>query len=182
LPIKPSTYDAITEAAFLTFSKTPGASLDDVAQVAGVGRATLYRHFKNRRVLMVALARIAVAELDAAVDAATLTAKTHGEGLKLALSAIVPLADRQWFLANEPLHDDQKLAETYQSGAQELHREIDRARAEGVFASDVPTFWIAETFDNLVYAAWSCVKEGRATPAQAADLAWRTLISGTGGE
>ena len=43
-----SSRDAIIEAAFAVFSKNPGAPLADVAGRAGVGRATLHRHFASR--------------------------------------------------------------------------------------------------------------------------------------
>ena len=180
--IKPTSRQAIIEAAFETFNRRPGASLGDVAARAGVGRATLHRHFRSRDELIEVLAQEAMAELNAAVDAATADAPTHTEGLRLALAAIIPLADRQWFLAQEPVEPESEIARAYERDRAELATEIEAAKAEGAFAKTIPTAWIAETYENLIYAAWTMVRDGEATPAQAADLAWRTLTRGLQGD
>lgn len=178
--IRPTSRDAIIEAAFQTFSKNPGASLADVAARAGVGRATLHRQFKGRDDLMVALARTAVRELDDAVEAATANAPSHTDALRISLEAIIPLADRYWFLAREPVENDPDITNEYDRQMRDLAEAVDAARKEGGFASDVPTAWIVQAFDNLIYAAWEMVRTGEATPGQAASLAWRTLTSGLG--
>ncbi|MEO1141764.1 MAG: TetR/AcrR family transcriptional regulator [Pseudomonadota bacterium] len=176
--IKLSSRDAILEAAFQTFNEKPGASLGDVADRAGVGRATLHRHFSSRQTLMVALAKTALKELNEAIDTATADAQSHTEGLRLSLAAVIPLANRQWFLSHETLEDDPDIANAHKKEVAVLHREIEAARAEGSFAADLPTMWIAEAYENLIYAAWTMVREEEATPTQAADMAWRTFIKG----
>lgn len=176
--IKPSSQEAVLEAAFLTFNERPGASLGDVAERAGVGRATLHRHFSSRRALMVALAKTALKELNDAVETATEDARSHTDGLRLSLAAIIPLANRQWFLSHELFDDDAEVTIAFEADIAELHKEIEAAKAEGSFATGLPTKWIAETYENLIYAAWTMVREEEATPSQAADMAWRTFIKG----
>ena len=180
--IRPDTRIAILEAGFQVFSTDPSASLGDVADHAGVGRATLHRYFASREILMIALAKQAMAELNEAVDAATANAESHTHGLRLALDAIIPLANRQAFLANQPVDDDPEIAAAYQADLAELRDEIDAARGEGLFSPDVPTEWIAQTYDALIYAAWQMVRDGHATPRQASGLAWRTLTLGLNGD
>lgn len=179
--IRPNSKDAILEAAFQTFSRSPGASLGDVAKHAGVGRATLHRHFSSREALMVALSRTAIEELNAAVDAAVSDAASHTDGLKRALAAMIPLAERQWFLAHEPVPDDPSIVAAYKSDRAELCAEIEVAKKEGAFDAAIPTEWIAETYENLIYGAWAMVRDGKLTASQAADLAWRTFTQGLGG-
>ncbi len=176
--IRPNTSDAIIEAAFKVLSENPTASLADVSQHAGVGRATLHRHFAGRPELMRALAKIALKELDDSVEEATRDAESYTEGLRLALFAIVPLANRQWFLAHQGVENDPEIREAYQSSLEELHRDIEAAKSEGTFDAYVPTSWVVEAYENLIYAAWSLVRSGEATPKQAAELAWRTLSNG----
>jgi len=178
--IRPQTRDAIIEAAFQIFGGNPGASLADVAERAGVGRATLHRHFSGRDDLMVELARTAVRELDAAIDTAVADAPSHSEALRLSLKAIIPLASRQWFLAREPVEDDPGVTADYERQMRELSDAIDAAKSEGCFGADVPTAWIAQAYDGVIYAAWEMVRAGDATPNQAAALAWRTLTTGLG--
>ena len=179
--IRPTTRDAIVEAAFDVFSQNQAASLGDVAMRAGVGRATLHRHFPGRPELMRALAKIAIAELDDAVEQATENAKSYEEGFRLSLFAIVPLANRQWFLANEGLEADPEIAAVYDASLQELRDDVEAAKKEGAFDPNVPTAWIVEAYENLIYAAWSLVRSGEATPKQAAEFAWRTLSQGLKG-
>ncbi|MEM1316029.1 MAG: helix-turn-helix domain-containing protein, partial [Pseudomonadota bacterium] len=50
--IRLSSRDAILEAAFQLYARRPDASLAEVAQRAGVGRATLHRHFGSREALI----------------------------------------------------------------------------------------------------------------------------------
>ncbi len=180
--IRPETRDAITEAAFEVFSEHPTASLGDIAKRAGVGRATLHRHFPGRPELMRALAGIALTELEQAVETTIAGAQSSAEEFRLSIHAIVPLANRQWFLAHEAPQADPATAEAYAASRAELLRDIEQAKTEGVFDAHVPTEWIAEAYDNLIYAAWSLVRSGEATPKQAADLAWRTLSSGLKGD
>lgn len=176
--IKPSSREAIIEAAFQMFSKNPGASLGDVADYAGVGRATLHRHFSSRDTLMLELAQIALSELNDAVNASVVDAASHTEGLRLSLQAVIPLANRQWFLSHETMTDDPELAAAYAADIKALHDEIELAKSEGSIAEELPTKWVAEVYENLIYAAWTMVREEEATPTQAADLAWRTFLRG----
>src|ERR1700733_10026981 len=49
-------YEALLSAASEMFSsRGPDAPLDEIARLAGVGNATLYRHFPTRRDLLVAV-------------------------------------------------------------------------------------------------------------------------------
>lgn len=177
MKIRPDTRTAIIEAAFTVFGANPGAGLADVARHAGVGRATLHRHFKGRDDLMAALAGIALQEIDDAVRIATKGASTHTEGLRLTLAAIIPLGNRQGFLAHERIVAPDLTAQEARQNEAMIHA-INAAKDEGTFAADVPTDWVAATFDNLIYTAWLQVKAQNLTPDQAAALAWRTLTSG----
>ncbi|WP_299613132.1 TetR/AcrR family transcriptional regulator [uncultured Tateyamaria sp.] len=171
--------DLILEAAFEVFSQNPGASLADVAKQAGVGRATLHRHYAGRDELMVALTLAAAQELDEAVNAAVADCKTYTEGLEVALGAILPLAARHMFLATEPATHDPRVAEVYASQTRDLTHDVDMAKAEGTFDPHIPTEWIVQAYENLIYAGWAMVSAGDATPKQASALAWRTLTRGT---
>ncbi|GAA6165381.1 TetR/AcrR family transcriptional regulator [Pelagimonas sp. KU-00592-HH] len=175
------TETSIIEAGFAVFAAKPTATLADVAEAAGVGRATLHRHFKGREDLMIALAHRAMEELDAAVEAATKNATSYTEGLRLALEAMIPLAERQMFLEKEPLDNVPSIAEARKRDALELAEAVEEAKAEGGFAQDVPTPWIVQAYENLLFAAWTMVRDGEATHRQAAALAWRTLQSGVRG-
>ncbi|MEM9344617.1 MAG: TetR/AcrR family transcriptional regulator [Pseudomonadota bacterium] len=176
--VRVSTRDAILEAGFAIFSRSPDASLADVAAHAGVGRATLHRHFESRDVLMVALAQAAMDELNFAVDTAVSDAESHLDGLEKALYAVIPLADRQLFLAQERVEQDPKIAAAYDADRRELVDALRGAQAEGALDASVAPEWLAAAYDSLIYAAWEMVRDGDATPKQAAAFAWRVFIKG----
>ena len=178
--LRPTSRDAIIEAAFEVFSRNPGASLSDVSDRAGVGRATLHRHFASRADLVRELALIAIEEMDAAVDAACESVPSHGEALRRSLSALIPLGARHGFLALEPIEDDPEIAAEFDRQTRETREAVEKAKGEGVFDPAVPTGWVVQAYDNLLYAAWESVRAGEATHDQAADLAWRTLTTGLG--
>ncbi|MGW5715162.1 TetR/AcrR family transcriptional regulator [Amycolatopsis sp. NPDC003865] len=66
------TRSAILEAAARALGRRPDAGIAEIADEAGVGRATLYRHFPTRDSLLRSLAEAGIAELDAAFAAANL--------------------------------------------------------------------------------------------------------------
>lgn len=178
--IRPSTRDAIIAAAFDVLSRDPSASLSEIADRAGVGRATLHRHFAGRDDLIHALALIATEEMDEAAEAACKNAASYGDAFQRMLKALIPLGDRHGFLAREPIEDDPEIAAEFKRQADETRAMIEEAKREGVFDPHVPTDWINQAFDHLLYAAWESVKAGEVTHEQAADLAWRTLTKGLG--
>ncbi|MEM8616850.1 MAG: helix-turn-helix domain-containing protein [Pseudomonadota bacterium] len=180
--LRPPTRTAIIEAAFEIFSRDPSASLSEVSERAGVGRATLHRHFPSRDALVRALALIAIEEMDAAADAATAGAPNYTTAFQRMLSALIPLGSRHGFLALEPIEGDPEIADAFARQQRETSELIDACKAEGLFELTVPTDWISQVFDHLLYAAWESIKAGETTPKQASDLAWRTLTRGLSGQ
>ena len=179
--IRPQTRDAIIEAAFQLFKANPKASLGDIAQHAGVGRATLHRYFPSRDELVIELAKIALQELDDAADQAADQAESYTDAIKLILQALVPLADRQWFLANSAVDANPEIQEAYHRQAKEMADVVEQAKLEGGVGQEWPAAWVVEVLDALLFAAWEMVRKEEATEKQAAELAWNTFVNGLGG-
>ena len=177
-PIRPSTKDAIMEAAFELLSRNLGASLTEIAERAGVGRATLHRYFASREDLMRTLAMTALKEMDAAAEDACADATSYAEAARRTLEALIPLGDRFGFLELEPLEDDPDLKVAYDRQRRETEEMVEAAKREGLFDKAIPTSWIVQAYDHLLFAGWESVKAGETTSDQAADLAWLTLTNG----
>ena len=180
MKIRLTTRDAILESAFQLYKETPTASLADIAEHAGIGRATLHRHFSSRNDLLIELARVAIVELDTAAETAAADAKSYTEALMLVMREIIPLADRQWFLSNEAVENNPAILKEYKRQSREMDDLIEQAKKEGGFDKAIPTIWIRQSFDGLLFVAWEMIRNGNATVNQASELAWNTLLKGTG--
>ena len=179
-PVRLSSKDSILEAAFVVFSRDAGASLAEVAMQAGVGRATLHRHFSSRDDLVKTLALLAIEEMDAAVEEACADAQSATDVLRLSLAALIPLGDRHGFITQHPIESDSEIAQQFREADDATRAMVEAAQGEGLFDSAVSAHWITHVYNALLFAGWESVKQGETTPQQAADLAWRSLTSGLG--
>ena len=178
-PLRPPTRQAILDAAIDTFARNSGASLSEIATRAGVGRASLHRHFASRADLIAAASRQCMDEIEAATAEALKDAQTARERLSRMLEAVVPLGDRYHFLVSETV-DDESVRKRYQEELDWLAQLVDDLKTEGVIAPDAPRSWAVANIDAQVWLAWSEVAAGNLAPAHAADLALRTLLEGLG--
>ena len=178
-PLRLPMRQALLDAAIDTFARNPGASLSDVANRAGVGRASLHRHFRSRSDLVAAAARQCRDEIDAATAGALEDARTARDRLSRMLRAVVPLGDRYHFLASETV-DDEDARKRYERDLDWLADLVADLEADGVIAADVPRSWVVANIDAQVWLAWSEVAAGNLAPVHAADLVLRTLLEGLG--
>ena len=82
------------------------ASMNDVAEAAGVARATVYRYFPNREALLDELARAAVSDVDARLASARIDEVSPEEGIARAVRALVDVGNSFVLLARERLRSD----------------------------------------------------------------------------
>ena len=177
--LRPPVKEAIIDAAIDTLARNPGASLSEIAARAGVGRASLHRHFSSRGHLVTAITLQCMDEIDAATDEAVAGARTARERLSRMLEVVIPLGDRYHFLAAE-VFDDAALRARHEVDLEWLGGLVDDLKEEGAMAPDVPRGWAVANIDALVWLAWSEVAAGNLAPADAAGLAFRTLLQGLG--
>ena len=179
--MKKDTREILLDAAITVFSKNPGAPISDVADFAGVGRATLYRHFPSRDELMRELVLGSYRQMNEAL-APVLDTNLTGAGLLLGvLEAVIPLGDRYYFLLTERTFDDDPEIKALQTqDEQEWGELVQHLKAKKVIANDVPDAWVISALEALIYAAWESVHEGYVARREAHKLVYRTLISGLG--
>ena len=177
--LRPTARRAIVDAAIRLWAVNPGASLSEVALRAGVGRATLHRHFRGREALLAEVARICLEEMRDAVGTALAPQASARERLRGMFEAVVPLGDRYSFLHREPLADED-VAAGYRAQLDWTAKVVSDLKAEGDVAPDVPSAWVVGQIDQLVWTAWNQVARGRVAAADAASLCVRTLLEGLG--
>lgn len=177
--LRPPMREAILDAAIDVLGRNPGASLSEVAERAGVGRASLHRHFPSRDNLVAAVIRRCMDETDAATAAAIRDAGSARETLSRMLEAVIPLGDRYNFLASLSSLDAE-LRTRNEANLEWLAELIDSLKEEGVIAPEVPRAWAAANIDAQIWIAWTEVAAGRLAAAHAADLVLHTLLEGLG--
>ncbi len=176
---KASTRAALLQAATVTLAKNPGASLNDVAEAAGVGRATLYRYFASREALLHTLALEAIRKTDEAIAPIRAQELGNRETLKQIVEALIPLGDAFHFLMSElAIYSHPEVSAAYERHFQSLETLVNAIKAEGGFSRDVPTAWGVITIDTLIWSAWSSVESGYIARRDAAPIVFRTLFKG----
>ena len=123
------------------------ASMNDVAEAAGVARATVYRYFPNRETLLDELARAAVSDVDARLESARVDEMAPEEGIARAVRALVDVGDGFVLLARE-----RRLSDTEQfdrSLIQPLRRLFDRGQAGEDIRDDISSDRLTESLIGL---------------------------------
>lgn len=175
--IRPSTREAILRAAIRALARDGAATTSEIALAAGVGRATLHRHFRTREDLIDAVQARCLEETEAAVRQRSRWGATPRERLEDMLDAVVPLGDRYAFLARSDTTDS-ALRAAYVAQLAWLEALVEDLKNAGDVDHALPTSWVVAQIDRLVWTTWGELAAGRLAPRDATALALRTLIHG----
>lgn len=171
---------AILEAAADVLAVSPGASLNEVARRAGLARATLYRHFPSREALLAAIREEALARAATALAEADLAGGSVRDGLRRAVSALVPLGVRFRILLAEGADADPDFVAARDRTLTPLGQVVARGIASGELDRHADPRWVGVVLAGLLMSAVRAAAAGVIEPAQAGDLVCRTLLDGLG--
>ncbi|MEU8703108.1 TetR/AcrR family transcriptional regulator [Streptomyces sp. NPDC091387] len=147
-------------AALLTRKST--ATMDEVAKAAGIGRATLHRHFAGRDALVRALENLGIQEFEAALDAAELDRGTSQEALRRFVAALEPSAGLLSFLVSEnQLFEGDELNEGWDRLDARVSAFFRRGQERGEFRIDLTPAWLTEALYGLIGTCAWAVQAGR---------------------
>lgn len=169
---------AILDAAVDVLAADPSASLAEVARRAGLGRATLYRHFPSREALREAIRQEALARAEAALAGAGLDDVPAREGVRRAAEVLVPLGMRFRVLLAEGADVDPEFVAARDRALAPLLGLVARAGVEQ--GSAVSPAWTGMVLANLLVTAARAADAGVVAQEDAADLVVRTLFDGLG--
>jgi TetR/AcrR family transcriptional repressor of mexCD-oprJ operon len=148
---------AILEAATRLLAERGDASMADVADAAGVGRTTLYRHFPTRGALLDSMWRTAVVEAAERLADAGLEDCAVDEGIARALRALLAVGDRYIVLTRERFVGDRQVAE--RELGTPLVGLIERGQKAGVLRNEVEVLVLLEMFGGAIHAGIRLMSE-----------------------
>jgi TetR/AcrR family transcriptional regulator, mexCD-oprJ operon repressor len=140
---------AILEGAAQLFAiEGEQASMNDVAEAAGVARATVYRYFPSRDALLGELARAAVDEVDTRLASARIDEVAPEEGIARAVRALVDVGDSFVLLARQRRRSDPDRLESRLT--QPLRSLFERGQAGGDIREDITSARLTESLIGLI--------------------------------
>ncbi|GAA3127515.1 hypothetical protein GCM10010521_12460 [Streptomyces rameus] len=144
----------ILAAARQKLRDDPDASLDSIAQAAGLARRTFYGHFSNRRALIAELAQEAGQALQQAFAAARVPGSDPLEAMARTALAAWAVGDQYRMLISLGRHHlgEETIRATLAPAREEAIAAIRRGQHEGVFADHVPAPVLARALEALMLA------------------------------
>jgi AcrR family transcriptional regulator len=153
------TAGAILDAAAHVLSEQGNSSsMADVAEAAGVSRATLYRYYPHREALLGALASEALADGAARLADAGLERATVEEAIKRIVRAIVAVGDRYAVLVQEHVKFDAAEAERLLGAP--MRAVFNRGIEEGLLRQDLPVDVLLQLFGGALMSAVKLTQHG----------------------
>ncbi|MBX7468153.1 TetR/AcrR family transcriptional regulator [Streptomyces sp. MAG02] len=149
-----------TAAALLTRKAT--ATMDEMARAAGIGRATLHRHFAGREALVRALEELGIRELEAALDTARLDEDGAPDALRRLVTEVEPVAGLLAFLVTEnQLFETEQMNEGWARIDARVSALFRRGQEQGEFRIDLTPAWLTEALYGLIGSGAWAVQDGR---------------------
>jgi TetR/AcrR family transcriptional regulator, mexCD-oprJ operon repressor len=168
---------AILEAATACLARDPDVSIAEIAAAAGVGRITLYGHFKTRADLVDAVLTRTIERSDHILDATDTTGEPAAALTRLVGSSWQIVHEfRNILLAAQRELPAERIRGIHDRVLRRVQSLIDRGQRAGVFRTDLPKQWLVTTAFSLMHAAAEDVAAGRIHGDDATRLITATLL------
>ncbi|MER7499212.1 helix-turn-helix domain-containing protein [Nonomuraea pusilla] len=171
------TVRAILEAAERVLSRNPSASMEQIAEAAGVARTTVHRRFASRDALVAAMTAWATRRFAEAVDAAHPETTPPVVALYQVTANVLRVKIDWGFAMSRAASADPEAAKVHADVEARCDRLFRRAQAAGVLRADVDASWARRVYYALIHeSAQSRDGDPDALAARLVD----TLLRGVG--
>ena len=171
--------ELILAAAERCLARDPDASMNDIAAEAGLGRVTIYGHFRSRRELVELVVRRVLEAADEAMDAVDLSGDAAGALARLVEATwAVTVRSGSILVAAEKALPPAVVREAHRGGLEERVRAfVAAAQEQGEFRTDLPVDWLVAVFHAVVHAAANEIDAGRLDAERAASAITATMLA-----
>jgi AcrR family transcriptional regulator len=168
----------IVSAARVLLSSDPNAKTDDIAKAAGVGRMTLYGHFRTRAELVDAALMDALRVGDETLSSVDLSGNAREALTRLLASSWQVVAESAALLAAaEEVLPAGRVRDLHEEPVRRMTELIRRGQDQGVFRTDMPITWLVNVVHYILHGAAAEVRAGRLAQRDAADVVTKSVQS-----
>jgi AcrR family transcriptional regulator len=169
---------AILTAAADCLAHNPDTSMAEIASAAGVGRMTLYGHFKTRADLLDAVLTEVIAQAHETLDAVDVSGDPR--------AALSRLTAANWLVVDRLRHvleaaqrelPAERIHQAHERVLGRVQAVIERGQAAGAFRADLPLPWLVGLAVNVMHAAAGEVSAGRLTSGEVPSVVAGTLLA-----
>lgn len=151
--------------------------MHEIAELSGIGRTTLYRHFRTREDLLAAVKAQALADAWTAIEASHPEEGDPETALRRVIAGLVGVGDRYRVIFSEGMpHKEPKQEHLELKKA--LVDLIERGQREGTFSPALTPDWMLAAMGSLIFAAIRHINDGDLARNHAADTVANTLLNG----
>lgn len=173
--IRQSILDA---AADLLITRGDTAIMADLANAAGIGRATLYRYFSTREELMSALSHAAIDDASARLEAADLEHVPVTEALARIFRAILACGAKFEFIRTEHEHLHLDKEDVDRRIGEPIRAVLRRGMEDGTLRSDLPLDVVSNLCGGLIIGAFRSLPFLENGVERVSAVATETLLKG----
>jgi len=168
----------IVSAARACLSRMPDATIDDIAKEAGVGRMTLYGHFRTRPELVEAALVEALRLGEETLSAVDLTGHARDALARLLASSWSLIAESTALLeAAQAVLPAGRIRDLHTASAERMEDLIRRGQKQGVFRTDLPITWLLGAVHYILKGAAEEHRAGRIKTREVTRLVTATVQS-----
>ncbi|GEB34733.1 MULTISPECIES: TetR/AcrR family transcriptional regulator [Brevibacillus] len=177
--IKEARLRAILDAATELLIQKPTASLNEIAEYAGIGIATLHRYIESREQLMLQLGLRALQVVGESMRQIPLDEEKLEDYIPALIEALIPLGDKIYFLTHDAtLYYSEEIIAAEHKLKEPVCYAIRLLQEKGIVRQDMSVDWVWNALYMLVFIAWQQVQDGRLAKRPAAQLVTDTLFHG----
>ena len=171
--------EIIIEAAERCLARDPDASMGDIASEAGLGRVTIYGHFKTRAELVEVVARRVLAAVNPILDSVDLRGDPEQALARLVTTSWeVTARSGSLVVAVERALPPEAVRDAHAGKLEDrVRRFLARAQRSRAFRTDLSTDWLVALFHATLHTAATEVHAGRLASNEVAAIITATLLA-----